>query len=311
MTIQEKCNKINEDIYNSLFCKNYLLEAPGKYNNERVFTSLDVIEDCQDAIEEFEDIPEDRIKPRTTLYIYGVLQAIYCQQDGLLNLYKTIIQPEIKNVYDLFLKYNLSKEIREVGDDIAGHPTDRNYGKEFYYIAKGSNSKYRFAYGGYTPDYRMVHVDLKKFISEQNEFAQAVLKEIEDYVLQAIQNHKDKFKSVKLVNILGDLNRPIQLIGRGIHDNNRSFQAEIGIIHISETLNKVKSELDKRYNNKIPDSIEYIFDTQNYILKKIKCWFENNELLNNRDADIFMDSFRKQAQELYDILKEIDDEFEK
>lgn len=141
----------------------YLKCTPG--NHERVFTSLDVIEDCQDAIEEYANISIKNFPKRSTLYIYGVLQAMYCQQDGLFQLYKTIIDDKIENVYKFFEKYKFSKTIREVRG-IAGHPTNRK-GKEFYFIAKGQNTKYRFSYGGYTPDFKKVDVDLCIFIEQQ------------------------------------------------------------------------------------------------------------------------------------------------
>lgn len=306
MTIQQKCDKLNKDIHNRLFLNNYLSTTIGDY--ERVFTSIDLIEDCQDAIEEFENIPEINIQSRTTLYIYGVLQSMYCQQDGLFHLYRTITNKNIKNVYELFKLYQFNKQIREVRDDIAGHPADRK-GKEFYFIAKGTNSKYIFSYAGYTPHFRNVDVDLKQFINEQNIFAITVLDEVEKTIVQKIQTHKSKFNSMKLIDIVDNLNYPIQLIYRGIFNNHPL--ADSGLQEIKGKLNKLKTELDQRYNNKIPDSIKDIFRLQDHILNKIENWISTKTLESNLDAEIFMDSFDHQLNELVDILKEIDEDFGK
>jgi len=307
MTIQEKCDKLNRDIHDRLFLNNYLSTTPGNY--ERVFTSIDLIEDCQNAIEEFEDIPDLSFQSRSTLYIYGVLQSMYCQQDGLYHLYKTVRNENLMNVYELFQKFNFDKEIREVRDDIAGHPTDRKNGKEFYFIGKGSNTKYKFSYAGYTPNFRKVDVDLKKFIEAQNNFTNTILDEVEKSISDSIQIHKDKFKTMKLTAIIDNLNYPTQLIYRGIYNNHPL--ATSGLKEIQGKLTELKTELDKRYNNSLPASIKDIFRLQNYILNKIQNWLSNKEIHNNLDAEIFMDSFGNQMRELEEILKEIDEEFEK
>lgn len=307
MTIQQKCNELNRSIHDRLFLNNYLSTTIGDY--ERVFTSIDLIEDCENAIEEFENIAETNSQNRSTLYIYGVLQSMYCQQDGLFHLYRTITKKTLKNVYELFELYNFNKFIREVRDDIAGHPADRKNGKEFYFIGKGPNTKYSFSYAGYTPHFRKVDVDLRQFIEEQKEFTITVLNDVGKTISEQIQTHKVKFKSMKLTDIVDNFNYPAQLIYRGIFANHPL--AEIGLEEIREKLAALKIELGKRYNNKIPDSISDIFRIQNHILLRIGNWIANNELERNTDAEVFMDSFDHQMDELLEILKEIDDEFEK
>jgi hypothetical protein len=188
MTIQEKCDQLNRDIHDTHF-NEYLLATQGNY--ERVFTSIDVVGDCQNAIEEFIKIPDSRFKSRSTLYIYGVLQSMYCQQDGLRHLYNTV-RNENLTVYELFSKYNFDKQIREVRDDIAGHPSNRK-GNEFYFIGKGRHTKYNFSYAGYTPKFKQVDVDLKRFIDAQNNFTNYVLDDVEKLIFDWFQIHKNKF----------------------------------------------------------------------------------------------------------------------
>jgi hypothetical protein len=69
-------------------------------------------------------------------------------------------------INQLFELFELDNQIRLVRDDIAGHPADRNFGKEFYYLNKGGNSKYQFTYGGYNPKFKSVKVNLKDFIEK-------------------------------------------------------------------------------------------------------------------------------------------------
>ena len=303
MTIQQKCNDLNNNIHEELFLNNFLLNKTG--NHERAFTSLDLIEDCQNAIEEFEKV--ESVKHRSTLYIYGVLQAMYCQQDGLFQLYKTIVDCNIKNVYELFKLNNFTQEIREVRDDIAGHPNDRKKGKEFYFIAKGSNTKYKFTYAGYTPEFRMVEVDLKNFIVKQNDFTETILQQIGKAICEKIKIYKKKFKGMKLISLLEDLDRHIQLVHRGIHDNHP--MASLGQSEMKKAIEKIRQELNIRYNNRIPETVKCIFRFQDYITAKIETWILNNEIYKNIEAEIFMDSFINQLEELREILIEIDKEF--
>jgi hypothetical protein len=303
MTIQQKCNDLNRKIHEKLFLNNFLLNKTG--NHERAFTSLDLIEDCQNAIEEFDKV--ETVKHRSTLYIYGVLQAMYCQQDGLFHLYKTIVDIKIKNVYELFKLNHFTEEIREVRDDIAGHPADRKKGKEFYFIAKGSNTKYKFSYAGYTPEFRIVEVDLKDFIVKQNDFTKTILMQIENSICEKIEIHKKKFKGMTLANLLNDLDSNIQFVYRGIYDNHH--MADFGLNEMEKTIAKVKQELNTRYNNRIPESVECIFRLQDYIINKVEKWISNNEIYKNIEAEIYMDSFDKQLEELRTILTEIDQEF--
>ncbi len=304
MAKQQHCKELNNKIHEKLFLNNFLLIKTG--NHERAFTSLDLIEDCQNAIEEFEKV--ENIKHRSTLYIYGVLQAMYCQQDGLFHLYKTIIDENIKNVYELFEKNNFTAEIRDVRDDIAGHPTDRKKGKEFYFIAKGLNTKYNFSYSGYTPKFRTVDVDLKKFIIQQNNFTKNILTQVENAIYEKIKIHKEKYKEMKLISLLDNLDRPIQLVYRGIFDNHPA--ASFGQEEMKKSIESIRQELNLRYNNKIPEIVECIFRLQDYTTAKIEKLILNNELYKNIEAEIFMDSFDNQLEQLRKILIEIDNEFE-
>lgn len=305
-SIQETCNYLNNEIHNKLFKINHL-NSETEY--VKAFTSLDVIDDCQNAIEEFENITGNSIQERSTLYIYGVLQALYCQQDGLFHLYKAISNVQMKNCYELFNEFNFAHEIREVRDDIAGHPTNRKNGKEHYFIAKGSNTKDKFTYIGYTPAFRKVDVDLKSFISEQNKFTRTILNEIEKTIKRKIQMHKDEFKTLKLIDYTVSFHRSVQLVNRGINDATRSFQFETGINDITKNLESLLVELNKRYNNATPPTLLEIIRLINYIISKFNSWHINNELLFNPDAEIFMDSFGNQIYLLTETLTEVDNEF--
>lgn len=304
ITIQRKCNNLNRDIHVKIFRNNFL-DKGNDY--ERAFTSLDVIEDCQDAFEEYISIPVKNIPRRTTLYVYGVLQAMYCQQDGLFHLYRTLVDSKIKKVNQLFELFELDNEIRIVRDDIAGHPADRNFGKEFYYLAKGANSKYKFTYAGYDPSFKAVNVDLKEFIEKQTIFTQKILDFVKKHILQKLKEFKNKFIDVKLVNIIKDTDGSIQLINRGIIDN--YHLASVGAKDMTDRLESLKSELKKRYNTESNVYYDDVFELTDHILNKITEWIKTGRIEKNIEAKIYMSSLDNQLTYLSSCLEELDREF--
>ena len=83
------CNDLNRAIHEPLYHNFYNIPAELKYN--QTFTSIDLIEDSQIAIEEFENAKSNGKEGRSTLLIYGLLQSLFLQQDGLYHLYKCIV----------------------------------------------------------------------------------------------------------------------------------------------------------------------------------------------------------------------------
>jgi hypothetical protein len=309
MMVQELSRKINNDIHNRMFQPNHFKKDFGDY--EKCFTSLDLIEDCQDAIDEFIAIPETKIPNRSVLNIYGVLQATFCQQDGLFGLFQNISREKFNSIGDFFSLFEFDSKNREIRNDIVGHPSTRivNRKSEFYFIDKGPNTKYKFSYAGYSPEFTVKKVDLKKIIDEQNNLAINVLNKVAEMINEKVNEHKEKHKDESLYSIVSNLNYSIQLIKRGYSDVNRSFQAEGSLKIVSSKITEVEEELKKRYKNSTPESVEYTLKNIYYILKKVQKWYENNELLHNKDAEIFMIAFDKEFEELEDMLKEIDEEY--
>jgi hypothetical protein len=99
------------------------------------------------------------------------------------------------------------------------------------------------------------------------------------------------------------------LIKRGYSDTQRAFQAEGSIKIVASKMKEVEEELKNRFKSSIPESIEYTLGNIDYILEQMGNWFDNNELLGKKDAEIFMIAFDKEFDELEIMLKEIDEEY--
>ena len=212
------CNTLKKAMHDTIYHNFYNISHELKY--KQIFTSIDLIEDSQIAIEEFESAESLGKQGRSTLLIYGLLQSLFLQQDGLYHLYRCVVDENIKqlNFFDVF---SFDKKIREVRNDIAGHPTNRK-SAECYFIAKRPISKTRFTYAGYTPTFRTVEVDLKTFITKQLEFTINVLQTVWENILHKIEMKKGEYKDKSLKDMIVGADRNIQLIYRGIRDEKRN-----------------------------------------------------------------------------------------
>ena len=303
--ILDLCNTLNRVIHEPLYHNFYNIPKEIVYNQK--FTSIDLIEDSQIAIDEFESVKSIGKQGRSTLLIYGLLQSLFLQQDGLYHLYKCVVDENIKQT-DFFDTFSFDKDIRDVRNDIAGHPTNRKK-TEFYFIAKGPISKDRFTYAGYTPKFRKVEVDLKIFISKQLEFTRNVLQTVQKNILNKIEMKKDEHKSKSLREMIIGTGRNIELIFRGIRDTERSFQGEWGITGLNTSIDEIRKDLNIRYNENLPSGISEAFRLIDYILKRFDQWWAEKSLLGNDDAEIFLDSLKNQLNELEAMLIEIDEQF--
>jgi len=258
------CSIINKAIHKPLYHNFFNIPNQLKYN--QTFTSIDLIEDSQIAIDEFESAKSIGKKGRSTLLIYGLLQSLFLQQDGLYHLYKCIVDEKIKQT-SFFDAFSFDKKIREVRNDIAGHPTNRKK-TEFYFIAKGPITKDRFTYAGYTPNFRTVEVDIKTFIVKQVEFTRKVLQAVLLAISKKIEMKRTEHNDLLLTDMIVGAGRHFELIYRGIRDEKRNFQGEWGISGIKSSLDKIRKELHIRYNENLPIGLSEAFRLIDYIIHR-------------------------------------------
>lgn len=106
----------------------------------RLCTCMDTLSDTQCAINAFRETAKDADKAELYLRTYGVLQAMFVQQDALQSLANVLgIRMAIK-------KDNPSiKEIRGIRNELVGHPTDQRNGQTHNRIVQRTLSSRGFA----------------------------------------------------------------------------------------------------------------------------------------------------------------------
>lgn len=270
-------------------------------------SSMDAIQDTQLAVESFVHLDDFTANDGGYLYLYGLLQALFLQQDALNHLSKALFDTEINyreqypDVYD----------IRELRNDAIGHPTNRG-NKSFHFIPRISITNKSFAVASYFPrdvDYfKHKEIKIKSLLEQQERDALDILTKTIIILNQEIEEHKLKFKDSKLIPLTNGINYDIGKIFESIYGDYPIVK--INLNNIKDVIESIKSGLDERYGSyKELASSELLIDDIQYVFNKLENWLNTNQLSGNQDAKIFCYALRCKFDELIEILQEIDKEF--
>lgn len=148
-------------------------------NWQRLCSSMDTIEDVEEAINEYQKLPEFSDIGSGYLYLYGLFQTMYVQQDAIRSLSKSLLKENInfqKDYPNLF-------EVREIRDDIFGHPTDRDGDgdKRSHIISRITMKKASFDVLDYYDDYNDSRtINVLQAIEQQSKDIETILRRIKN-----------------------------------------------------------------------------------------------------------------------------------
>lgn len=167
----EKLRRKTDTLFEKRF-KNNLYKWDG------ICVAVDCLEDSQEAINQYVDFPFPSSYGGRYLYIYGLLQALFVQQNALMATYKILLNKKLefndKNYPEL-------KRIRDIRNDCIGHPTGRG-ANQLIAITRVSIKKEEFEYAKYTggkilPSER-INVKTLELIKEQRQGVKDILEKI-------------------------------------------------------------------------------------------------------------------------------------
>ncbi len=301
------CERTNEirDLINSPRKQAALLEDSVLWN--MMCSSLDIIEDTElglDALTAAElNGSNEGIK---YLIVYGALQALFLQQEGVKNLCESL-----KISYTVNDKLS---EIRDIYNDSVGHPTKRREGKgaAFNFISRATIEFQRFQLMTTYPDNTETEfkdIDIPELIEKQKDAICNVLVDIIETLRKEEKEHRKKFADKKLINVFQDTAYPLEKIF-DVVINSQSAHAELAesyVDRISESIEKFKNLLKERGE---PDE-SYIYDYLDYSLQRLKLYFQkvNENGFNGNDAFIFADFAQRQVEELENKARELDGKY--
>lgn len=294
--IRERINSIEKQMFLVKDLKKWL----------QLTSSLNVLVDSYLAVQFYCDSTFPESKGGQYLYIYGLLQALYMQQDAASGISKSLFGKGIRWESE----YPDAHHAREVRNDVAGHPTNREGGKSAIYLAQISLHKESFGYMRYYSDEskeeEYVCVGVQKAIDDTHTCINAIIRKTSDVLEDEYQAYVKKFKEVKMKNIFNEL----ACARENVLTND--FLKPAGYKNAKNMVKQCEAELVNRYG-----SAEAV-DSFAYLLKKIHTVFSliDNELdaVAGSTRDMIEQCLQEyifdRLDELQQLCIEVDEEFE-
>lgn len=306
-TIDELEDTIRDFINNPR--KQYIL-LQNKASWNMLCSCLDLIGDTELAIAAYNSSTETEDKGNAYLLNYGILQTLFLQQDAVRNLCEALA---ITYEPDPILT-----QIREIRNDSIGHPTKRGGDKDrsYNFITRASICKTGFDLMTTYPDGRaprFMTVNVVKLIENQQQLVANALASIVEMLLKEEADHKAMFKEDHLLSVFPSvLHYYFEKVFEAVHGNK---PVEFGATHvkaIGEVVDNFKSKLERRGTLKAYDSVIYLLELLEYPIKELSSYFSgaSSSIGDSKTAYIFTFFLMKHMDELKQIAKEIDEEYE-
>jgi hypothetical protein len=201
---------------------------------------LDTIDDTQTAIESYPTSTPSELGTRY-LYLYGLLQALYVQQDAVADLATSLQMPYVRDT--------TLATVREIRNDTAGHPTNRR-GRTFHFLSQSTLTSAGFSLmttyaDGRPPSFQ--HVSVSDLVTPQETSVIAVLDAFSALLREEERKHREEFRSVSLSKCFPPtISYYFEKVYEGIQrDSHRQLGA--GMIDLLlEALAKFEEELRRR-----------------------------------------------------------------
>lgn len=297
----------------------YSRKRSGDWN--QFCAALDTLEDTCLAIENFQKDPNDLFIKNPYLSTYGLLQALFIQQDAV-NFLKISLFGISNKIDWKDKKYSELFKIRQVRNETIGHPVKKeNKGNKSKYendeitsctIDRSSLSKDGFRYmlwmHSKTESKTIKFADI---ISQQDKHLGDELEIVMKEIQKEEKEHKTKFKNEKLADLL---NKPslyqINLIYGVQWDDHLAWPS---FNHYHKLYKKIRKSLEDRYGKfgetlRIPVTKEVI-KKLDYVFGKIET-FQKTGKFENYELEVYIDALDSGINELKTHLVEVDQEFE-
>jgi hypothetical protein len=250
------------------------------------------------------------------LAVYGLLQALFLQQDAVINLCESLGIPETIDNYPRL------KEIREIRNMSIGHPTKRKRKKgqlnSYHFISRSTLSINGFTllsdYAGGTSESKSISIP--DLIADQGEYVSDIINKVKDELEKQEAAHKEKFRMEKLVSVFPDtLDYDLRkiLVTTGMPED--VVPREASLQQVKQAIQSFREALEKRgIELDTYESIRYVYDLLEYPLGELEKFFQSvksggKSNMNEKTAYIFAFFVGKQVAELRQMAQEIDEDY--
>ena len=293
------------DFINTTRYQDDLLKNLDTWN--QICSSLDTIGDTLCTFEDYligEYPKSDGLK---YIYTYGILQALFIQQDAMKNL---------SEAFDI--KFDLSEQltsIRNIRNASIGHPTKNSVKGSVYfnYISRMTMSKEGFtlmrSYQQGKTEFK--DVDLISILNEQLSDIQISYDLLAKKLIEEDKKHRGNFMNNLLVDIFhSGMNYSFEKVSEGIYTHNST--QSLFFINMLQSIEKTYQKFEEalRERKELNDDILYDLNEYKHAISKIQDYLSNEDSeIKEVDARIYLFYIREQHKHFIQIAKEIDEEY--
>lgn len=271
---------------------------------------MDIIDDVDNALTAYVDNELPTNTGEMYIRIYGAMQALFLQQDALLDLIKAIHPATDIHLNDVL------KDIREARNASVGHPTKlrREGVLSTHGIVQHSMCKDGFKLHSYPAKDGKIfqYVPVMELIEKQRAEAVRILSEVVDDLREREEAHRMQFREIKLVRVFDQTSYAFEKIFEELRGGSAATLGNWAVDHLSESIEDFGKLLNQRgLDVNSYASVKYLYEEIEYPLTELGKFLkmEPSEIMSNRSAVVFGNALRSHFEELRHIAGEIDEEY--
>lgn len=281
-------------------------------------SALDVIGDAELAIEAYLQAGLGQHDGSRYLAVYGLLQALYTQQDAVSHLCRALQTKKVAISPD-WHEYPAIRSIRNVRNAAIGHPTEvgRKEPFSYHFISRVTLTHHGFdlrsSYSDGGEGWQTV--SLHDLIGEQVHHLAGILDAVIDELTVEAADHRAKFKGEEMVNVFPpSLPYGFQNLLQATYqepDRARVAMAKTAVGQITEVLHAF-SEAASRRN--LAETLHLDWTHEEHALTVLGAYFDHllageEPNVDYRTAHIFVSFLESQIDRLRQTASEIDEDF--
>jgi len=275
---------------------------------------LDAIEDTDLAVASYSGAKFTASDGALYLAVYGLLQALFLQQDAVFHMCESLGIAERLNDYPKL------REIREIRHATVGHPTKKNRPQpaSYHSISRPTLSPDGFELLSFHGDgtFDAKYISIPDLIAEQRSYVSGILTSVASELERKEAAHKDEFKMEKLASLFpSSLTYSFQKIFEGTWRIEYPSLAGVSLRSVKQTIEAFRDALARRgIEIDTYDPIKHIYELLEHPLAELENFFRSAKAgaqpnINPETAYIFAFFVRAQINELRQIAEEIDDDY--
>lgn len=295
----------------NLSWKHYQL-CQDKASFSQLCSAMDILQDSADAIHAFGSAELPDTKPVLYLTTYGVLQALFLQQDAVRHLAEALAHPvDLKN-------WPVLQHVRDIRNFAVGHPTkkDRPKPASFHHITQMTLSREGFDLLSFYDNGESKHqrVDLPHLIAEQQKVVCAILLDLVKQLQLDEIRHQESFRMEKLEELLPQTIHywAIKVL-EAVDVHGEPRLGLTGLEIVSSAAVEFRNAVERR-DMSYYESLEHQYLLIQHALSELRAFFE--EVANQQDpslsrltAEILAMFLHTQIEQLVECAWEIDDDY--